>query len=144
MIYYFDSSALAERYLLREGSKQIQELISGADYIETSALTELELTTLFENAKNEHRLNSPNYRKVTAYLQRDIRTGVISLVNMDKETWLKAKRIIQQRRLDFPAAIQLATAVGTNKRFQGDIQFVSGDRELLQAAKLERLQCVLI
>lgn len=142
MICYFDTSALAKRYVMEEGSKRVQELISQADYIETSALSELELTALFERAKREHRIPSPAYRKVMGYVERDIRDGVLSLVNMNKESWAKAKRLIQQRRLRVADSIQLASAIGANLRFLGDLYFVSADQFLLQAAKLEKLQCI--
>lgn len=142
MICYFDTSALVKRYVREAGSEKIEEFIAQAEYLETSALTELELTHFFERAKRERRLDSPIYRKVFGYFERDIRGGVISLVNMDKESWKNAKRLIQQRRLRVADSIQLATAIAANERFRGEIHFVCADEALLQAAKLERLQCL--
>lgn len=142
MICYFDSSALVKRYVKEEGSEKVQEIMTQTVYLETSALTELELTHFLERAKRERRIDSPAYRKLASNLERDIRGGVLSLANLNKESWKEAKRLIQQRRLRVADSIQLASALATNIRFQGQIHFVCADQILLQAAKLERLRCL--
>lgn len=142
MIYYFDTSALAKRYILESGSKNVGQIFDQADYIETLALTELELTALFERAKRERRLDSPSYKKVVAYLGNDIRQTAISLIQLDLPSWKTAKRLIKQRRLRVADAMQLAGAITTHERFSGHNYFVCSDENLLQAAKLEGLHCI--
>lgn len=142
MIAYIDSSALAKRYISEEGSGAIHSIFEETDYMETSAITELEITGLFERAKREHSLDSPTHRKVMHYFQGDIYNGTLSLVHPSAESWKLAKRLIQQRRLRVLDAIQLATAIASNKRLGGDVDFICSDEQLLEAAKLEGLRCV--
>lgn len=142
MIYYFDTSALAKRYLLESGSDTILKIMEGAEYIETSVLTELEMTSFFERAKRDRRIDSPTYRKVFGDLEKDILQGVFSLANIEANSWKRAKRFIQQRRLRVADSLQLACALAANKRFLGDLQFVCADRFLLEAARLEGLQAI--
>lgn len=142
MIAYIDSSALAKRYISEIGSERVRSLFEEADYMESSALTELELTALFERAKKERFLDSPTYRKVTHYFQGDIQNGTLSLVHPSQETWRKAKRLIQQRRLRVLDSIQLATAIDSNKRLRGDVCFICSDLKLLEAVRLEGLKFI--
>lgn len=143
MIYYFDTSALAKRYISETGTEQVQRLMSQAIYVETSIFTELELTAFFERAKRERRIDSPMYRKIGGYFASDIRAGVISLTNVDLSTWKNARRLIQQRRLRVGDAIQLAAALAAYKRFRGGLSyFVCADQALVSAAQLERLPCL--
>ena len=142
MLYYFDSSALFKHYINEIGSDTIHALINETEYLETCVLTELEIVSALERMKREHKINSPIYRHTMEHFQKDIHNGTISFLNPQKDTWAEAKRLIQQRRLRVGDAIQLASALEMEGRFEEDIQFVCADNQLLHAAQLEGLECL--
>lgn len=142
MIAYFDTSALAKRYVEEAGSDRVSHWLKEIEHLETSALTELELTAFLERCKREHRVDSPGYRRIMAGIERDIRVGMVSLVAMDQEILKSGKKLIQQQRLRVADSIQLATALSSHRRFSGSMHFVCADQALLRAARLTGLKCL--
>jgi predicted nucleic acid-binding protein len=140
MILYCDTSALLKHYIEEAETEAVQRLISSSQQILTSLITELELTSALERLKHEKRLDSPTYRATFSALDRDIQNGFISLTQISSEVSKHAKRIIRQRRLRCPDAIQLASALRSEKEY-GRIEFAAFDRRLLEAAKFEGLKC---
>lgn len=141
IICYGDTSALAKRYLDEEGSQHAREVFGEAEYVTTSILTQLELVATIERAKQLARINSPEYRFVTSVMEREMREGTITLLDMNAIIFRHAIRLIRQRRLKSPDAIQLASAVETNKHFHDAVLFVCADHTLLASARLEGLHC---
>lgn len=141
MIVYADTSGLAKKYIQEAGSSQVIQFLSKAEYLMTSALTELELAATFEFAKRLHRLDFPSYRKVIQALEKDLREQSITLVDIDSEVLHLAKKLIKIRRLRSPDAIQLATAIVIKKDLDS-LQFLVADQVLIEAARLEGLKCL--
>jgi len=141
MILYCDTSALLKHYIEEAETAAVQRLVIASQQIVTSLITELEFTSAIERLKHERRLDSPTYRAAFSVLDRDIQRGFISLVEISPEISKNAKRIIRQRRLRFPDAIQLASALKAQEEY-GSVNFATFDNKLLEAAKLEGLRCV--
>lgn len=141
MILYCDTSALLKHYIEEAETAAVQKRIASSRQIVTSLITELEFASAVERLKQERRLDSPAYRAAFSVLDRDIQRGFIGLMGVSPEISRNAKRIIRQRRLRVPDAIQLASALETEKEC-GHIDFATFDHKLLEAAKFEGLKCV--
>lgn len=141
MILYCDTSALLKHYIEEAETAAVRKRIASSQQIVTSLITELEFASAVERLKQERRLDSPAYRVAFSALDKDIQRGLIGLMGFSTEISKNAKRIIRQRRLRFPDAIQLASALETEKEY-GQIDFATFDHKLLEAAKFEGLKCV--
>lgn len=141
MICFADTSALMKRYCVEPGSEQLREYLLHAEYCYASAFSQLELVAAIEFAKRQRRINSPEYRGITAKLEADIRRGLYSLIDVNADILQRAMPIIRVRRLRAPDAIQLSTALEIQKRVDSELQFLCADHHLLTAARAEGLRC---
>lgn len=141
MIYYLDTSALAKKYVLEPGSEKLAKLLSQSSYLLTSFLTELEILATLERAKKMRRMDSPVLRTAVNTFEREIESGEISLIPFDASIHKISKRLVRQRHLRAPDAIQLATALSLGPAFKERFIFLGADRSLLDAARLEGLRC---
>src|SRR4030065_2353249 len=57
MILYLDSSALAKRYLVEEGSTEVQRLIAGAEQVGTSVIARVEVVAALGRARRQKLLD---------------------------------------------------------------------------------------
>ncbi len=141
MIYYIDTSALAKKYVLEPGSEGLLQFLLEANYLLTSFLSELETLATLERAKKMHRLDSPALRQTIKFFEKEIDSGEIVLIPFDAAIHKIAKRLVRQRHLRAPDAIQLATALSLGPLFKERSIFLGADQLLLDAARLEGLRC---
>jgi uncharacterized protein len=143
MILYGDTSALAKIYLDEVGSVWVQNILAETTNLFTSALTELELASSTERAKQTRRIDSPQYRTIYSSIERDFNNQpIVTIMDIDRTIWLTAKRLIRQRRLRVPDAIHLSTALTVDGKFANCSYFLCADQALLQAARCEGLSCL--
>ena len=140
MIVYVDSSAAAKKYIDEPGSEKARRLLGQATVISTSLLTVVEMISFLERSKRERRIDSPTYRRMGGAMEKDL-YEIICLVGMDQSLIREAARIVRQRRLRTQDAIQLASALATQRNNRGELEFICADRRLLEAARLEGLKC---
>ena len=140
MIHYFDTSALVKKYLEEPHSDKVLAAMQSSRILVTSAFTELEMTSWIERAKRDGIINSPTYRLIVSNLEKDFGQSTLNLIAISAPIMKEAKRIIKQRRLRSPDAIQLATALQAKETYQSTFRFVCFDEELNEAAKAEGLQ----
>ena len=140
MIAYIDTSALLKNYIEENGSQLLRTLFLEIEHMESSILTELELTASIERSKSIRRIDSPRYREIIHHIEKDIRKLPISFIQVEPEDWKVAKRLIKQRRLRVGDAIQLACALSARKRLGDSMQFLCADHSLLEVARLEGLK----
>jgi hypothetical protein len=141
VIYYIDTSALAKKYVLEPGSERLLKFLAEADNLLTSFLTELETLATLERAKRMRRIDSPALRQAIQFFEKEIDLGEIVLIPFDATTHKIAKRLVKQRHLRAPDAIQLATALSLGSLFKERSIFLGADQLLLDAARLEGLRC---
>lgn len=141
MAIYCDTSALAKRYLNEVGSAHVNELLEEGQYIVTSAMTQLELISAVEIARRIRRISSPDYRTAFGNMEKDVRKGTLSLIDISPEMLKRAAPLIRIHRLRAPDAVQLATAIEMQRHLSLDITFLCADHALLVAARAEGLRC---
>ncbi len=140
MIHYFDTSALVKKYSEETHSDKVRSAIEESHLILTSAFTELEMTSWIERSKKGGNMDSPTYRLIVGNLEKDLRKSTVNLIAISDPIMREAKRVIKQRRLRSPDAIQLATALHAKEKYQTSFRFVCFDEELNEAARSEGLQ----
>lgn len=139
---FFDTSALAKKYLIEDGTEAAIEIFAKAEYVFISALTEVEIIGAIERAKWTRRITSPDYRQATYECEQDLTKANLTKVGVDEAIIQLGKKYVRQHRLRTADSIQLATALLASKKLNGDIHFICSDQTLLDAARLERLPCV--
>ncbi len=144
MILYIDTSALIKKYIEETNSDDVKKSLDGSRQIVTSALTELEIVSSLERAKQGRRINSPSYRTAMDAFEKDFERETIALVGISSGIIRDAKRIIKHHRLRPADAIQLASAKHTAKFISPLTELLCFDEALTQAAKLEGLKSVWI
>lgn len=142
MLLYADTSALMKKYIHESGTDRLLDLLAEAEFLFTSALTELELIAGLQGMKKMHRLDSPSCRKIAASMDQDLLRGSISVVGISQEVVSLSRRLIKQRQLRAPDAIQLSSALLTRRRSHTPTHFLCADQKLLDAARLEGLRCL--
>lgn len=141
MVVYADTSALFKHYVEESDSDIVRRILDQSQSLMTSALTELEMTSAFERAKRDQRINSPFYRTITQAFERDLREETISLIELSSAIMVEAKRIIKHHRLRPPDAIQVASLKHASKNIP-QIEFFCFDNAVTKAAKFEGLKCI--
>lgn len=142
MLFYADTSALMKRYVRESGTDHLLDLLAEAEFLFTSALTELEMIAGLERMKKMGRLDSPSCRIVAASMDQDLLKGSLSVLGISQEVVSLSRRVIKQRQLRVPDAIQLSSALLTQRRSHTPTHFLCADQKLLDAARLEGLRCL--
>ena len=142
--YFFDTSALVKRYVQEAGTSWVRGLTrrGRADPIYIARITTVELASAIARRRKGgsltvHRANSILSRFESHLAGRYLVTEITpTLLNT-------AKKLAQTHELRAYDAVQLATALGLNDRWQsaglGGIMLVSADRELNAASIAESL-----
>lgn len=141
MISIFDTSALFKKYVDEPGSASILTFINESDLIYASSLVKLEICSTLEVSKNTSRINSPTYRAAFKMLEKDFNENYIRKIDITEKVITKAFRLIRQRRLRAPDAIQLASALELREQIkETTVTFICSDQRLIDAAKLESMK----
>ena len=143
--YYFDTSALAKRYLKENGSSWVSDVCDDSpnNLIFVSELTEIELISAISR-----RVRGGSLTVVAAQIGIENfdsdRVEQYLAVEVSKSVLLAARDIVETHSLRGYDAVQLASALECNRRqiLRGfaPIYFVSADTELLAAARSEGLE----
>ena len=137
MIFFFDSSALAKRYVREPGTDSVLDLIRGAESLLASRLTWLEVTSAVSRATRERSLTKSE--EILRSLDEDFAT-LIEILEVTPAVISDARRIAIRHALRAGDAVQLATA-HTARLWHGDsVRFVCSDRKLLDTARAEGLE----
>ena len=141
MAYFLDTSAVAKLYFDESNADLVRNLVGLEDVVFISALTNVEMTAAVEKSKRERRINSPLYRTISTQLEWDLLKAPFRAIAITVDQLAHAKQLVRRRQLRAPDAIQLASALETAKRVPGPHEFLSFDRALSDAARLEGLKC---
>lgn len=140
---YFDTSALLKGYVNEAGSNWIRTLTDdNEDTIVTSSLTTIEAACAFARRRREGSLSITTERETWEAFLYDSKTR-FRRVALTQSTLNLAVELANRRPLRAYDAVQLATAVATNRRLlrrgEKSLIFLSADRRLLAIADEEGL-----
>jgi predicted nucleic acid-binding protein len=132
---YFDTSALAKKYLKREKGRQkvLENLEANPGRLVSSALTQLEVVS----ALTRRRSDISGYERAVEVFNRDWETFIVWAI--DEELIAIAVDLIKVHRLKAADSVHLATALSIQRHIKERLILVSSDQELLTAANKEGL-----
>ena len=147
--YFFDSSAVVERYVAELGSdwttsliKRLQSNGTPPGEIYLASITLVEVSAAMARRQRGGTLSAADYASARAQFHRDISQRFI-LTELTADKVLRAMTAAEQHCLRGYDAVQLAVAVALNSQRTAaslpPLIFVSADIELLDAAVAEGL-----
>jgi predicted nucleic acid-binding protein len=136
--YFFDTSALAKRYLIETGSEWIKSFFipTLSHVVIISELTPIEMFSLVARRQREGYISPPD----SAALRNDFLIHFDKqylVVNLESPIFLQARSLVTNHKLRTLDAIQLASAIHASKLLGENLIFLSGDKDLLTAATNE-------
>ena len=140
--YYFDTSALAKRYVVEVGSAWVQALVTeqSGQTIYTSVLTQPELVSALRRRVREGLLEAPEAEQLAQQVL-ELMTQSYALAAITPSVITQACALLQRHPLRAYDALHLACALAvreaiTRQQLSGPV-FVAADEALLAAATAE-------
>jgi hypothetical protein len=142
---YLDSSALVKRYVTEVGTAWVQTLVApiGGNTLVSATITRVEIAAaLASHHRAPGGLTRAERDGAVALLEQHCTVEYL-LVAVDTHVLDRALALTQHHRLRGYDAVQLGAALSVNDSYRGaglpPVVFISADRDLLQAARLEGL-----
>jgi hypothetical protein len=132
MRVFFDTSALAKRYVEEEGSETVRALCAEADALGASVLVVPELISTLCRLVREGRLSSEDYRSLKSAVKADLSDA--DLCDLSQEVYRQALRCLELHPLRTLDALHVGSAL----TYHPDL-FVSADHRQADAAGREGL-----
>lgn len=130
---FFDSSALAKRYIEEKGSDQVQAILSSASALAVSVICVPEIVSALCRRRREHKLSTEEYRNARASVLSDIDDAMV--IGMTEEVIAQAVGLLEQFPLRSADALHIACA----SAWSTDL-FVSADDRQCKAARARGLR----
>lgn len=137
--YYLDTSALAKRYIIEQGTSWVRDLTSplSNNTIIVSDLTPIEIFSVIERKESGSFITQLEADKHRDAFLIHYGNEYVS-VQLSNEVLIRARHLVTvHKKLRTLDAIQLASAVEATKIFGTSIIFVSADKNLSAAAIVE-------
>jgi uncharacterized protein len=135
MRIFFDTSALAKRYVEEVGSEEVRALCAEADALGASVLVLPELISTLCRLVREGRLSSEDYRSLKSAVQADLSDA--DLCDLSQEIFEETIGCLEGHPLRALDALHVGSAL----IYQPDL-FVSADRRQASAAGRQGLAVV--
>jgi predicted nucleic acid-binding protein len=133
---YFDTSALAKRYVRERGSSKVRRLLS-SDIAATSRLSQVEIVSALMRRSREGALSEA--RRETVLSALDVDLSAMLVVEVSSAIVARANGLLRAHPLRAGDAIQLASCLHLRDELQEDVTLVAFDDRLALAARKERI-----
>ena len=130
---FFDSSALAKRYVEEKGSERVQAILSSASTLAVSVICIPEIVSALCRRRSERKLSTEEYQNAKASLLSDIDDATI--IGITQEVVAQAVALLEQFSLRSADALHVACA----SEWSTDL-FVSADNRQCAAARAHGLR----
>ncbi|MBZ0321394.1 MAG: type II toxin-antitoxin system VapC family toxin [Anaerolineae bacterium] len=136
--YFFDTSGLAKRYIVEQGSQWAKQILRpSADHqILVAASARVEMLSLMSRQQRMKSISPTDFYRIrgtfSIHLRRQYR-----VIPLNDAVLARAARLVQNYPLKSLDAIQLASALEARKILRIIPIFVTADRQLLAAAQAE-------
>lgn len=137
MKVFFDSSALAKRYIDEEGSDDVEKMCRQTDVLSVSIISLPEIISALNRLRQEKQLNKRQYEKVKESLIYDLEDA--DFYNLTPQVINHSIQLLEKYAIRAMDALHIACALIA----QPDL-FVSSDQRQLAAAKKTGLQIQLV
>ncbi|HZJ38233.1 MAG TPA: type II toxin-antitoxin system VapC family toxin [Chthoniobacterales bacterium] len=130
---FFDSSALAKRYVEEKGSERVQAILSSASTLAVSVICIPEIVSALYRRRRERKLSTEEYQNAKASLLSDIDDATI--IGVTQEVIARAVALLEQFSLRGADALHVACA----SEWSTDL-FVSAENRQCAAARAHGLR----
>ena len=130
---FFDSSALAKRYVEEKGSERVQAILSCASTLAVSVICIPEIVSALYRRRRERKLSTEEYQNAKASLLSDIDDATI--IGITQEVIAQAVALLEQFSLRGADALHVACA----SEWSTDL-FVSAENRQCAAARAHGLR----
>jgi uncharacterized protein len=130
---FFDSSALAKRYLEEKGSDRVQAILSSASALGVSVICVAEIISALCRRRRERRLSTQQYRDAKAALFSDIEDA--SVIGIGDEVIARSVELLEH----FPLRSADAQHIACAAEWSAEL-FVSADKRQARAARAHGLK----
>lgn len=136
--FFVDTSALAKRYIIEQGSSWVQSWIEPAagHIIIVCDITPIEMFSLMIRRQNEGIFTADAVAKLRVDFLVHLETEYL-VVELDSNLCVQARDLVNRHRTRTLDAIQLASAIRASQILNEPIKFISADETLLKAAAAE-------
>jgi predicted nucleic acid-binding protein len=134
-VHYLDPSAWAKRHFAETGSQAIRALFRGAIQPACSRLGVIEMVAAISRRRAEIKASGKDPDTIAGEIVREF--AEFRVVDADPTVALIATDLAGKHRLRALDAVHLASALLLQS--SGEVVLVSADKELLVAAKVEKL-----
>lgn len=138
--FFFDTSAIAKRYVPEVGSSWIQGLTiePTENTIVISRLTTVELVSALTRRQREKAISQDDFVTLRGAFLFHVEK-IYTVINLNKDVLADARALLERHSLRTLDAIQLASALKARQIFNKVPTFLSADTRLLTAAAAEGL-----
>ena len=133
MNVFFDSSALAKRYIEEKGSDQVQAVLSSASALAVSVICVPEIVSALCRRWRERKISTEEYRNAKATVLSDIDDATV--IGITEEVIAQTVALLEQFPLRSADALPIACA----SAWSTDL-FVSADDRQCKAARARGLR----
>lgn len=133
MIVYLDSSAYVKNYLREAGRKTVAKLMAQADMVATQELARVEITSAFERACRERRLDAEQLRRAHLQFTEDWPSTLV--VATTDSLLREAVALLKQFPLKAYDAMHLAAACALGESIGMELIFAGFDAQQNRAAR---------
>ena len=128
MNLFFDSSALAKRYIEEKGSDRVQDILSSASALAVAVICVPEIVSALSRRRHERKLSMQEYRNAKTSLLSDIDDAAV--IGITEEVIAHAVALLERFPLKSADALHIACA----SEWSTDL-FVSADDHQCEAAR---------
>lgn len=128
MKVFFDSSALAKRYIDEKGSDKVEEICRKTDTLTVSIICLSEIISALNRLRREKILNTNQYKKIKSALIKDLETA--DLYNISSRVIQLSIDLLERYTLRAMDSFHIGCAIIADVDL-----FVSADQRQLVAAK---------
>lgn len=137
---YLDSSALFKQYYQEPGSERVRQIFLEAKRIATASLSYAEVFSALNRKLREKAIDGRQYQKAAGEFDGDWRH--LHVVPLSPELLIRARLLLERHELRAGDAVQLASA--SIFPASTPLEFVSADRRLTEAARVEGISSLLL
>ena len=130
---FFDSSALAKRYIEEKGSDQVQAILSSASALAVSVICVPEIVSALCRRRRERKLSTEEYGNIRASVLSNIDDATV--IGITEEVIAQAVELLERFPLRSADALHIACA----SEWSTDL-FVSADDRQCKAARARGLK----
>lgn len=137
---YFDTSALAKKYVIEAGSERIAQLMTEKSVMATSKLTYPEMLSALARRSKSGDISHTKFKELLTEFEAD--WNCLLIIDFQDELLGSIKRLIGKYYLRAADSIHLASALWLKQSVKENVTFVASDVNLLNSAKAEKLSVV--